>query len=182
MKTIGQQGGVLFWCALCWHLLLQGAFANNFTKVTIFIIIFYYNYYKSCFLGKIVSNIFGNCTVDFGIEVWQMACLSNSHIVTWPFQGPNQFVVLLPLSEKTPIPFWEPRDEVLRKKTSFSFERSDFLSCLPNHFSGFRKLWCPTYKTEFDVLFPLIRSPGPTISSKFWLGSTPQRLTYKKLK
>ena len=78
MKTIGQQGVVLLWCALCWHLLHQGALANNFTKVTIFIIIFYYNYYKSCYLGKIVSNIFGNCTVDFGMEVWQMACLSNS--------------------------------------------------------------------------------------------------------
>ena len=62
------------------------AFANNFTKVTIFIIIFYYNYYKSCYLGKIVSNIFGNCTVDFGMEVWQIwHAFPTAPIVAWCF-------------------------------------------------------------------------------------------------
>ena len=49
---------------------------NNFYQF------FYYNYYKSCYLGKIVSNIFGTCTststVDFSMELWQMTCLSNS--------------------------------------------------------------------------------------------------------
>ena len=49
-----------------------------------------------------MSKIYGNCTVDFGMEVWQ---IWHAFPTTGTFQGPNQFVVLLPLSEKTPIPF-----------------------------------------------------------------------------
>ena len=37
-------------------------------------------------------------------------------------------------AEKTPIPFCEPLDKVLRKKTSFSFVRSDFFRVFPTTF------------------------------------------------
>ena len=141
MKTIGYERR----CSILMCPVLTSSTPRSlrkyFTTVTIFIIIFYYNYYKSCYLGKIVSNIFGNCTVHFGMEVWQIwHAFPTASIVAWYFPRTQPIFVLLPLSEKTPIPFCEPHDKVLRKKTSFSFVRSDFLSCLPNHFSGFRKL------------------------------------------
>ena len=73
-------------CPVLTILLHQGAFPNTFTKVTIFIIIFYYNYYKSCYLGKIVSKIYGNCTVDFGTDVWQIwHAFPTAPIVAWYF-------------------------------------------------------------------------------------------------
>ena len=47
---------------------------------------FFYNCYKSCYLGKIVSKIYGNCTVDFGMEVRQIRhAFPTAPIVAWYF-------------------------------------------------------------------------------------------------
>ena len=133
-------------CALCWHLLHQGAFANNFTKETIFIIIFYYNYCKSCYLGKVCPIYL---VIVLSILAWKFGkwhAFPTASIDAWSFPR-TQPICCSPASvrENTDT-ICKPRDNVLRNKTSFSFVRSDFLSCLPNHFSGFRKLWRPTYR------------------------------------
>ena len=109
------------------------------------------------------------------MEVWQITYLSNSiHSCLVLFRDPTNLLFSCLCQRKHPIPFCEPRDKVLRKKTSFPVFPTTLLA--PENFD------VPLIENRIlleDLLLPLIGSPGPR--SKFWLGSTPQRLTYKKL-
>ena len=61
--------------------------------------------YKNCYLGKLDSHIFG--TVNLGMKVWQVACLSNSiqNNCSVLFRDPTNLLLSCLVRQNTPIPY-----------------------------------------------------------------------------
>ena len=60
--------------------------------------------YKNCYLGKLDSHIFG--TVNLGMKVWQVACLSNSiQNCSVLFRDPTNLLLSCLVRQNTPIPY-----------------------------------------------------------------------------
>ena len=59
--------------------------------------------YKNCYLGKLDSHIFG--TVNLGMKVWQVACLSDSiqNNCSVLFRDPTNLLLSCLVRQKTPI-------------------------------------------------------------------------------